>query len=143
MIQGNVKNILSSICEWSSTPMYKRKDCNRNMCLDILKAQKQMKIQSDRIQNTKELIQRGMQENFNLFFNAACVADEIESNNKTVNCNHNVTRRMELLRVNGKSSDDLGSKVRRKMFVYIIILAYIFKLDEKTNSSNPKPIVHY
>lgn len=112
MIQGNVKKILNSIYEWSSTPMYKRKDGNKNLCLDIVEAEKQMKIQSDRIENTKELIKRGMQENFNLFFSVTCVDDEIESNQKIAKCNHNVTKRKEIKRVNGKSCDDLGSKVR-------------------------------
>lgn len=113
MVQGNVKNILDSISEWGGTPMYKRKDGNKNLCLDIVQAEKQLKIQNDRIDITKDLIQRSILENFNLFFNVVSVNDGMTETAKTAKCNHNLlTRRMELMRSIGKSSEDLGNKVR-------------------------------
>lgn len=123
MVQGNVKNILNSINEWGSVPMYKRKDGNRKLCLDIVHAEKQMKIQNDRIDITKELIQRGMQENFNLFFNFSCIADGNESNDRAAKCNHNLfTKRVQLMRAIGKSSDDLG----KSDVIFLHLVKYLY-----------------
>lgn len=73
-----------------------------------------MQIQNGKIDATKELIQRSMLENFNLFFNV----DDNESGGngcKTTTCNHNlVQKRIESMRSIGKSSDELGHKVRLK-----------------------------
>lgn len=111
-VQENVKKILRSISEWSSAPMYKRKDGNRDSCLDIIHAENQIKIQNDKIDITKELIQRSMHENFNLFFNVEFAIDGNKSNNKLTQCDHNLVKnRTELVRSIGKSSEDFGTKV--------------------------------
>lgn len=91
--------------------MYKRKDDNSELCLDILHAENQMKIQNDKYDITKELIQRHMLENFNLFFNVAIGGNENESN--LPKCHHNlVKKRMEMMRSIENSSQDLRHKVR-------------------------------
>lgn len=113
MAQENVKKILRSISEWSSAPMYKRKDGNIDLCLDIFHAENRIKIQNEKIDITEELIQRSMHENFNLFFDVESIMDGNKSNSKVTKCNHNlVKKRMELVRSIGKSSEDFGTKVR-------------------------------
>lgn len=113
MAQENVKKILRSISEWSSAPMYKRKDGNMDSCLDIFHEENQIKIQNEKINITKELIQRCMHENFNLFFDVESIIDGNKINSKVAKCNHNlVKKRMELVRSIGKRSEDFGSKVR-------------------------------
>ncbi len=112
--QANVRNCLKSISEWSSAPMYKRKDDNRNSCLDISNAENHMKMQNEKIDITKELIQRSMHENFNLFFNVDSTVDE-SNNCKLTKCNHKfIQTRMDIMRSIGKSSEDLRhiSKVK-------------------------------
>lgn len=93
--------------------MYKRKDGNRDMCLDILHAENQMKIQNDKIGITIELIQQSMHENFNLFFNAESAVPDNHSNSKLSKCSHNLMdKKMESMRSIGKSSEHLRPKVR-------------------------------
>lgn len=105
-IQANVKHILRSISEWSDAPMYKRKDGNRNSCLDIINAEHQMKVRNEKIDVTKELIQRFVHENFNLFFNVQRECNE--RSDQELKCNH----KRDIKRFNGKSSDELRHTVR-------------------------------
>ncbi|KAJ6628020.1 Dynein beta chain, ciliary [Pseudolycoriella hygida] len=106
---GNVKKILKSITEWSSTPMYKRKDNNRNLCLDVVGAESQMKIQNDQIETTKKIIQQSMLENFNLFFNVETTGD-----GEPMVCNHNLAKgKMKMTRSIINRSEELGNKVKK------------------------------
>lgn len=112
MVQDNVKKILASISDWGSVPMYKRKDDNKKLFLDIAKAENKIKLRNESINVTKELIQRGMQENFCLFFDLSNRDDGNEVNHPPAKCEHNlIKRRMDLFSAVGKSAEDLGNKL--------------------------------
>lgn len=113
-MQQNVQKFLRSLSEWSGAPMYKRIDGNKNLYLDILQADNQIKMRNEKVEITKELIQRSMHENFKLFFNIAPDSDGNDSHNKLSQCNHKfVIRRMESMRSIDKCcSEDIGLKVR-------------------------------
>lgn len=113
--------------------MYKRKDNNRQLCLDISHAENRMKIQNEKIENTKQLIQRSMHENFHLFFNvesASAAGHKVPSENncKIMKCTHNVMpSRVDLIRTVGKSSEDLAQHTKVTNFFAKIK----FVLDQK------------